>query len=77
VSIEGLLQATLWESGQEAEGRASLIVDVEPDRLREIKVFIRQERSMVRAGSTRFSFRLADEGTEATSEATDFFGPET
>jgi cytochrome c oxidase accessory protein FixG len=76
VSLEGLPGAALWLAGEAEDGVQSLAVDVEPDRLREIKVFVRQPREAVRPGSTHFAFALTEEGGETASEKTEFFGPE-
>ena len=58
------------------DGATRLDVDVEADRLREIKVFVSQPASAVRAGSTRFRFALTEQPSgETTSEATEFIAP--
>ena len=56
--------------------RAGVMVEVEPDRLKEIKVFVSQPREAVEGGSTRFHFKITDQSTAASaSEATEFFAP--
>ena len=77
VSLEGLPDATLWHAGTEADGAKSLDVEVEADRLKEIKVFVSQPREAVKPGRTPFSF-IADAapGGETTSKSTEFFAPE-
>jgi cytochrome c oxidase accessory protein FixG len=75
VSITGLPNATLWLADTEATGTTSLPVDVEADRLREIKVFASQPASAVEHGSTRFAFTMTDSSGETTSEATEFIAP--
>jgi len=77
VSLDGLPGATLWEAGTEPDGGRGLDFDVEPDRLREIKVFVSQPREAVQHGATRFSFVLADrDGSQRTSEAAEFMAPD-
>jgi hypothetical protein len=67
----------LWLAGDPEEAASSsLDVEVEPDRLKEIKVFVSQPRDAVRPGSTDFSFALVEEGGETASEETEFFAPE-
>jgi cytochrome c oxidase accessory protein FixG len=76
VSVEDLPAATLWLAGAEADATQSLDVDVEPDRLREVKVFVSQPREAVQPGSSPFSFIVHDGNGETASEATEFFAPE-
>ncbi len=77
VSVEGLPSAVLWLAGEsEEDARTGLGVEVEPDKLKEIKVFVRQPRESVKHGSTDFSFKLLEEGGETASEESEFFAPE-
>jgi hypothetical protein len=66
----------MWLAGDEADGTAALSIDVEPDRLREIKVFVRQPRQAVQPGSTGIAFRVTDANGETARERTEFFAPE-
>ena len=78
VSIDGLQDAKLWAAGSaEEEAARSLNVDVEPDRLKEVKVFVSQAREAVHHGRTPFKFSVAEVGGGETAEtSTEFFAPE-
>jgi cytochrome c oxidase accessory protein FixG len=76
VTLEGLPDATLWLAGEEAGGRRSLEIGVDPDRLREIKVFVSQPRDQVSSGSSPFAFHVSDGAGETAQEWTEFFRPE-
>jgi cytochrome c oxidase accessory protein FixG len=76
VSLEGLPQAKMWLAGEPEDGAVSLEIEVEPDRLKEIKVFVSQPREAVEPGRTPFRFALAETGGETASESTEFFAPE-
>ena len=76
MTLDGLPAAVLWEAGSEPDG-GKLDVDVAPDRLREIKVFVSQPHAAIHEEATPFSFVLTDrESSEQTSEATEFLAPE-
>ena len=58
----GLPGAGMWLAGaDETAGADALMVEVEPDRLKEIKVFVSQPREAVEGGSTRFHFKITDQ----------------
>jgi cytochrome c oxidase accessory protein FixG len=78
VSIDGLQDAVLWPAGTDESAAAkALDIEVEPDRLKEVKVFVRLPREAVQPGRTPFSFNLIEiGGDETASESTEFFAPE-
>jgi cytochrome c oxidase accessory protein FixG len=76
VSLEGLPAATLWLAGDSEEtATRSIDVEVEPDRLMEIKVFVRQAPDAVEPGAADVSFLVSASDGETASEATEFFAP--
>jgi cytochrome c oxidase accessory protein FixG len=77
VAIEDLPGARMWLAGESEDGGRSLEVEVEPDRLKEIKVFVSRPREAVRHGRTHFAFSVAEVGGGETAEtSTEFFAPE-
>jgi polyferredoxin len=76
IALEDLPGASMWLAGEEANASESLAVEVEADRLREVKVFVGQMRDAVKPGSTGFSFLLSEGGGDSASERTEFFAPE-
>jgi cytochrome c oxidase accessory protein FixG len=77
VALDRLPDATMWLAGAQPDETGSIEVAVEPDRLREVKVFVSQPRDAARPGSTEFAFSVRDVGgSERASEVTDFHGPE-
>jgi cytochrome c oxidase accessory protein FixG len=77
VTVDGLPGARLWLVDQESRGNGSVEVEIEPDRLREIKVFVSRPGDIVEPGSTPFSFvAVSDDNNETAIEATEFIGPE-
>jgi polyferredoxin len=77
VMLEGLPGASLWLAGAGPDEVGLLEVEVEPDRLREIKVFVSQPPEATLPGTTEFAFSVHEiGGGETASEATDFHGPE-
>ncbi|CAN5333764.1 cytochrome c oxidase accessory protein CcoG [soil metagenome] len=76
VALVGLPAAALWLAGSEEHGARSLAVEVEPDRLREIKVFVAQKGNLVAPGLTGFAFSVRDlGGSESGSAAAEFYAP--
>ncbi len=76
VAIDGLPHATLWLADSEADGATTLGIDVEADRLREIKVFVSQPAYAVQPGSTHFTFSLELAQAGGTvSRAAEFIAP--
>ena len=76
VALDGLPGAEMWLSGSEDHGERAIAIDVEADRLREIRVFVSQPAETVMPGLTRFAFAVRDlAGSEAASTATEFYAP--
>jgi cytochrome c oxidase accessory protein FixG len=75
VATNGLPGVELWIAGDEPDGRTAIEVDVPPDRLREIKVFVAQPRDLVDPGSTPFAFILSGPDAGSISKSTEFHAP--
>ena len=76
VAIDGLEDAAIWLAGDENLGARAIAVDVDADRLREVKVFVAQSAEAVASGLTSFAFTVRDlAGTEAARTATEFYAP--
>jgi polyferredoxin len=77
VSLDGLPGAAMWLAGAETHDARAIAVDVEPDRLREIKVFVSQPADHVAPGLSGFDFTVRDlAGSESGSAAAEFYAPE-
>jgi polyferredoxin len=78
VAIDGLSGAGMWLSGNDDhQPTQAIAVDVEADRLREIKVFVSQPGDKAKPGLTGFDFTVRDlDGSEQGSAAADFYAPE-
>ena len=78
VSLDGLPGAGMWlVSAENHQPAKAIAVDVEADRLREIKVFVAQPGNMAKPGLTGFDFAVRDlDGSETGSAAADFYAPE-
>jgi cytochrome c oxidase accessory protein FixG len=77
IGIEGLPGATIWQAGSNDHTAYSFPIDVDADRLREIKVFVAQPAEKVKPGLTPFSFTIREhDGSETGSAAVDFSAPE-
>jgi polyferredoxin len=80
LSLEGLDGATMSISGIDEAAARSFAVPVEPDRLRNLKVFVQLPADAVRAlsdGHSTFRFRAEDRaGTEADDYVATFNAPE-
>jgi cytochrome c oxidase accessory protein FixG len=78
VTIDGLPGAGMWiASGEDHQPLKAIAVDVEADRLREIKVFVAQPGNLAKPGLTGFSFAVRDlDGSETGAAAADFYAPE-
>ncbi len=73
LSLEGLPGATMSITGiDQPEGR-SFAIPVDPDRLRTVKVYIRQPLSEVLPGKTAFRLVAADKGSNETDTYTASF----
>ena len=77
VAIDGLPEAGMWIATDEAhEPVRAIAVDVEADRLREIKVFVSQPGNVAKPGLAGFAFTVRDlDGSETGSAAADFYAP--
>jgi cytochrome c oxidase accessory protein FixG len=76
VALDGLPAASMWLAGDESHAGRAIAVDVEPDRLREIKVFVSLPPEAVTPGLTGFDFTVRDlAGSESGSAAADFYAP--
>ena len=76
IAIDGLPSAVMWPAGSEDHATHVIAVDADPDKVREIKVFVAQPAADVVAGITRFTFTVRDlAGSETGSTATDFYAP--
>jgi cytochrome c oxidase accessory protein FixG len=77
LAVTDLPGARLWESGVEEHDGTTLAVNVGPDQLQEVKVFVSQPADLVQPGTTRFHFSVRDlGGTETAEEVADFTAPE-
>jgi cytochrome c oxidase accessory protein FixG len=77
VAIDGLPEAGMWIATDEAhEPVRAIAVDVDADRLREIKVFVSQPGNVAKPGLAGFAFTVRDlDGSETGSAAADFYAP--
>ncbi|WP_308219996.1 cytochrome c oxidase accessory protein CcoG [Nitratireductor sp. ZSWI3] len=63
LSLEGLPGATMQAVGiDQPEGR-SLAIPVEPDRLREVRIYVRQPAELSHRGNERFNFVVEDKAS--------------
>ena len=77
VSIQGLPGGEMTVEGIEQPAGASAAVEVEPDRLRELRVFVRQPPEFVEPGRHRFRFVAEDRDShEADEYRATFIAPE-
>ncbi|MGH6923296.1 MAG: cytochrome c oxidase accessory protein CcoG [Propylenella sp.] len=75
VRLEGLPGAVMWHAGAEANRGTEFSVPVEPDRVRELRVFVIAPAGI--RGSADFTFVVADEaGGETVTTAAQFHGPQ-
>jgi cytochrome c oxidase accessory protein FixG len=76
VALDGLPGAAMWQAGADDQGARAIAVDVEADKLREIKVFVAQPAYAAAPGLTGFGFTVRDlAGSESGRAATDFYAP--
>ncbi len=74
--LDGLEGAEMWLSGEERRGR-SLEMRVEPDKLREFRLFVAQPRDAVKPGRTDFAMIVSDrDSTESVAEDAQFYAPQ-
>ena len=78
VTLEGLRGAEMNVVGMDQPADRSFAVEVEPDRLKTLKVFVRQPRENVAAQSQPFTFVVEDKSsTESDRYDATFDAPET
>ncbi len=77
VALDGLPGAAMWEAGStEDSATRAIAVDVDADRLREVKVFVSQPSAAVEPGLTGFAFTVRDlAGSESGRADADFYAP--
>ncbi|KQV44358.1 MULTISPECIES: cytochrome c oxidase accessory protein CcoG [unclassified Rhizobium] len=76
--MEGLPNATMTATGLETADDGTLVVPVEPDRLRTIKLFVRQPSADAAPGAVSFDFIAEDRGSaERSTYRASFETPET
>jgi cytochrome c oxidase accessory protein FixG len=76
VALDGLPDAAVWETGSDDHTTRAIALEVEPDRLREVKVFVTQPPAAVKPGLTAFAFTVRDlAGSEAGQAAAEFYAP--
>ncbi|WP_246008362.1 cytochrome c oxidase accessory protein CcoG [Afifella aestuarii] len=74
VTLDGLPGAEMWYAGAEEEKSRNLIVEVQPDRVRDLRVFVVMPEGA--RGSQDFDFVVTDPETGQTSSAdAQFHGP--
>ena len=75
--LDGLDGADMWLAGGEEQRGRSLEMGVEPDKLREFRVFVSQPRDASKPGRTDFDMVVRDrDGTESVTEDAQFYAPE-
>ncbi|HET7717936.1 MAG TPA: cytochrome c oxidase accessory protein CcoG [Bauldia sp.] len=77
VAIDGLPQAGMWIADAEDHHPVRAIaVDVEADRLREVRVFVSQPGDVAKPGLANFEFTVRDlDGSETGRAEADFYAP--
>ncbi len=77
LSLKGLPGATMSTEQSDVAAGHSMMVELEPDRLKEMKVFVSQPADVVKPGFTGFIFRIEDRrGGESDSYKASFNAPE-
>jgi polyferredoxin len=75
VRLQDLPGAEMWHAGAEEERGTAFEVSVEPDRVRELRVFVTAPAGF--HGTTDFVFRVTDEAEGETARAgAQFHGPQ-
>ena len=75
--LDGLGSAEMWLAGGEQQRGRSLEMRVEPDKLRQFRIFVWQPRDAVNPGRTDFDMIVRDRnGTESVTEGAQFYAPE-
>jgi cytochrome c oxidase accessory protein FixG len=77
LSLEGIEGATMTITGIDLPDTQEVYMVLEPDRLRNLRVFVRVPAGGVEAGPSSFTFTVADrQGPEAASYSAIFYAPE-
>ncbi|MCG6114724.1 MAG: cytochrome c oxidase accessory protein CcoG [Mesorhizobium sp.] len=77
LSLEGLEGATMMLAGFDMPEAREVFVMLEPDRLRNLRVFVRMPPEGVEPGATSFTFHVEEgQGLEAASYSAIFHAPE-
>ncbi|MFC3674835.1 cytochrome c oxidase accessory protein CcoG [Ferrovibrio xuzhouensis] len=76
LALDGLPQAAMFYAGDGSEAAVSLPLEAAADDVDDVRVFVKVPRSVIRAASTPFHFRLLDgRGHELAHYAATFNGP--
>jgi cytochrome c oxidase accessory protein FixG len=76
IALDGLPAAGMWQTGAEGQPVRSFAVAVEPDRLREVRVFVAEPAAANRPGLTPFAFTVRDlAGSESARASAEFYVP--
>jgi polyferredoxin len=77
LSVDGIKGASIWLAGSQDTNGQSLDVDVKPDQLRAMKVFVRAPRSSITSQRQGFRFVVESIGDqEAETYDAQFVSPE-
>ncbi|MGY6707782.1 MAG: cytochrome c oxidase accessory protein CcoG [Rhizobiaceae bacterium] len=77
LSLEGLEGATMMLGGSDMPEAREVFVMLEPDRLRNLRVFVRMPADVVEPGATSFTFNVEErQGLETASYSAIFHAPE-
>ncbi|MFN4273453.1 MAG: cytochrome c oxidase accessory protein CcoG [Aliihoeflea sp.] len=77
LSLEGIEGATMTITGIDLPDTQEVYMVLEPDRLRNLRVFVRVPAGGVEAGPSSFTFTVADrQGPETASYSAIFYAPE-
>ncbi len=76
VALEGLPGAKMWQPETPDNAVRAVAVEVEPDRVREVRLFVAQPSATVRPGLSPFAFTVRDlHGSEGDRASADFYAP--
>ncbi|MER9845477.1 cytochrome c oxidase accessory protein CcoG, partial [Mesorhizobium australicum] len=77
VTIQGLQGAEMSVVGDDVQAGRSFAIPVEPDRLKMLKVFVRQPADQIHGTAQTFTFRVEDKASfEADEYTATFNAPE-
>ena len=76
LDIAGITGATMTVAGSDAAGSGSAIVDIEADKLRAIKVYVRVPKAIVVSGQSKLQITVSDvAGSETSTYEANFEAP--